>query len=172
MSLLMLNVPYYSQRDNVSEPHRSCNKSSCCMVAEYIKPGIFDGSDNVYSILLEGYGDTTNHEAHTRLLSARDFRTEFRYDLSYEDLDESLFSRKMPIVIGVLHRGHYLTPYGGHMLVIVGKEDEDCYICHDPWGNPFGYDDDNGANCLIPKQSLDTRWLADGINRGWGRLFY
>jgi hypothetical protein len=48
---IKLSVPYYSQRDNVSEPERSCNKSSCCMVAEYIKPGIFGGSDNVYSIL-------------------------------------------------------------------------------------------------------------------------
>jgi hypothetical protein len=90
-------VPYFSQRDNTSEPHRSCNKSSCCMAAEYIRPGIFGGSDNVYSLLLEGYGDTTNHEAHTRLLSARGISTEFRYDLSFADLDESLFSRKMPV---------------------------------------------------------------------------
>jgi hypothetical protein len=33
---IKLSVPYYSQRDNISEPERSCNKSSCCMVAEYI----------------------------------------------------------------------------------------------------------------------------------------
>ncbi len=168
---IKLSVPYYSQRDNISEPERSCNKSSCCMVAEYIKPGIFGNSDNVYSILLEGYGDTTNHEAHTRLLSARDFRTEFRYDLSYEDLDESLIERKMPVVIGVLHRGYYLTPHGGHMIVVVGK-DEDSYLVHDPWGNPFSYDHDNGKYCIVPKQSLDHRWLAEGSKSGWGRLFY
>jgi hypothetical protein len=172
MNEIKLPVPYYSQRDNVSEPERSCNKSACCMAAEYIKPGIFGGSDNVYSILLEGYGDTTNHEAHTRLLSARGFKTEFRYDLSYEDLDESLFNRKMPVVIGVLHRGHYLTPYGGHMIIVVGKRETGEYICHDPWGNPFSYDGDNGKDCIIPKQSLDTRWLADGDKSGWGRLFY
>jgi hypothetical protein len=121
---------------------------------------------------IEGYGDTTNHEAHTRLLSARDFRTEFRYDLSYKDLDESLFDRKMPMVIGVLHRGHYLTPYGGHMIVIVGKEDENTYIVHDPWGNPFSYNGDNGKYCMVPKQSLNSRWLAEGESSGWGRLFY
>lgn len=172
MSNLVITVPYYSQRDNISEPQRSCNKSACCMAAEYIKPGIFGGSDNAYSVLLEGYGDTTNHEAHTRLLSARGISTEFRYDLSYEDLDESLFSRKMPVVIGVLHRGQVLTPWGGHMIVVIGKRGADDYICHDPWGFAFSYEYNDGKNCVIPKQSLDTRWLPDGYDSGWGRLFY
>ena len=61
------------------------------MVAEFMKPGVFRNSDDVYSILLEGYGDTTNHDAHTRLLGTRNIESEFRYDLSYKDLSVSTF---------------------------------------------------------------------------------
>ena len=168
----LLNVPYFSQRDNLNEPTRSCNISACAMAIESIKPGVVNGSDDFYAELLVEHGDTTNHDAHTRLLTALGFKTEFRYDLTYKDLNESLYEREMPVVIGVLHRGYYKTPSGGHMIVVIGRDSDDNYICHDPWGQPFSYSIKNGENVKISAYSLNHRWLVDGDNSGWGRLFY
>ncbi len=171
MSEIMLDVPYYSQRDNAREPMRTCNVSSHAMACEFIKSGSFKKSDDFYAIALSEYGDTTNHSAHSRLLADRGFKSEFRTDLSYKDLDESLFVREMPVIIGVLHRGYYLTPYGGHMLVVIGRTGDD-YICHDPWGEPFSYQNSDGKAKKIPPISLNHRWLVEGGKSGWGRLFY
>ena len=170
MAGFLLDVPYFSQHDNAKEPHRSCNVSACSMVAEFIKPGVFKGSDDVYHEYLLGYGDSTEHGAHNRLLQAMGFKTEFKTNLGYTSLDASL-TLGMPVVIGVLHRGHVSTPYGGHMIVVVGKKDND-YVVHDPWGEPFHYQNKDGKNCIVPTHSLDSRWLVDGDFTGWGRLFY
>ncbi|MEB3277750.1 MAG: C39 family peptidase [Lyngbya sp.] len=163
-----LNVKYFSQRDNREESWRTCNTSCCAMVADFIKPGCISGDDG-YKDIVDRFGDTTCHEAQTRALASLGINSRFDYNLSYRELDNSLILNK-PIVIGVLHRGHYQTPYGGHMIVVIGKY-EDGYICHDPWGVPFHYSATNGANCKIPFQSLDTRWLCDGPYSGWGRIF-
>ncbi len=171
MEDIVLDVPYYSQRDNRFEPYRTCNVSSHAMVCEFIKPGSFNGSDDNYAKELSRWGDTTDHSAHSKLLEANGFKSQFRYNLNYENLNASLCDRKMPVVIGVLHRGNLYTPYGGHMLVVIGKKGND-YICHDPWGEPFSYKSNNGKNCVIPTLSLDHRWLADGPKSGWGRLFF
>lgn len=167
---IKLDVPYYSQRDNKQQPNRTCNASSCCMVAEYLKPGVFGGSDDNYIELMSGYGDTVDHWVHTKLLESVGINSEFYYNLDYSDIEENLWVNK-PVIIGVLHKGHYQTPYGGHILVVIGKLDADTYLVHDPWGEPFSYKNFDGSFKPVPKQSLNTRWLADGRRSGWGRIF-
>lgn len=163
-----LNIKYFSQRDNCEEPNRTCNTSCCAMAADYIKPGCIDGDDD-YKNIVDRFGDTTDHSAQTKALASLGIDSQFEYNLSYRELDNSL-TLKRPVVIGVLHRGHYLTPHGGHMILVIGKT-SDGYICHDPWGEPFHYSNTDGSNRLIPYESLDTRWLCDGPYSGWGRLF-
>ncbi|MEL7038904.1 MAG: C39 family peptidase [Cyanobacteria bacterium J06592_8] len=174
MSLYLLDVPYYSQRDNTVDPGITCNPSSCCMVAEFIQPGSFGGSDDEYiRQLYRGYGKAVEHDSHTRLLVDSGFKTEFRYDLDYSDLNASLFDRKLPVVIGVMHRGYYKTPTGSHMMVIVGHDSHTGeYIGHDPWGQSFHYSNEDGSNVRLPLKSLNPRWLCEGDNSGWGRLFF
>jgi hypothetical protein len=168
LTSLLYDVPYYSQLNNKREPMRSCNVSACAMAVVYLSPSLFF-SDDDYADSLWVYGDTTDHLAHTNMLAAKGIESEFRYDLSYGDLSEQLNQHK-PVVIGVYHRGSLESPTGGHMITIVGEYD-DGYICHDPFGEPFHYQSEDGSYCLLPHESLDRRWLTDGNFTGWGRIF-
>jgi hypothetical protein len=165
---MKLNVPYYSQRDNAVDWFRTCNASSHAMCVEYLKPGLITGDDEYISKLVE-YGNTTDHSAHTRMLSSWGIKSEWRTDLDYADLDRQLELGK-PIPIGVLHKGNLSNPTGGHICVVIGKN-EDGYIVHDPWGEGFEYSNTNGNSVIYPPQSLDKRWLVEGENTGWGRIF-
>ncbi|NEN90809.1 MAG: hypothetical protein F6K48_18580 [Okeania sp. SIO3H1] len=165
---MYLTVPYYSQRDNRVDWWRTCNSSSMAMCAQYLKPGCISGDDE-YIDRLADYGDTTDHSAHTRLLSVMGINSSWETNLSYEDLNNQLAKGK-PVPIGVLHKGTLKYPTGGHICVVIGRE-AGGYICHDPWGHGFGYDYHNGRDCHYPYQSLDARWLVEGENTGWGRIF-
>lgn len=167
---IILDVPYYSQRDNKVDWWKTCNSSSNAMAAEFLKPGCVDGSDDVYySKYLVPEGDSTDHDAQTRALAKLGIKSEFRYDLDYDDLDEQLEKGK-PVVIGVLHRGTIAAPTGGHVLVVVGRYDKG-YICNDPWGKGFNYDSHNGRRVEYPYESLNARWLVNTPKSGWGRIF-
>ncbi|WP_202225359.1 C39 family peptidase [Okeania sp. KiyG1] len=165
---MKLSVPYYSQIDNRVDWWRTCNASSIAMCLKFLKPEAISGDDD-YIDRLAGYGDTTDHFAHTRLLADLGVNSEWKTDLSYADLDAQL-DRGKPVPIGVLHKGTLNYPTGGHICVVVGKE-AGGYICHDPWGHGFSYNDHNGKDCYYPYQSLDARWLVEGANTGWGRMF-
>lgn len=165
-----LKVPYYSQRDNVQDWWRTCNTSSCAMVAEYLKPGCIKGSDDYYLLnYVNKYGDTTDHSAQTAALKALGIDSYFSYQLDYDDLDRELEAGR-PVVIGVLHKGPITQPSGGHMIVVIGKY-ADGYIFNDSWGEGFDYSGSNGKQVKYPYQSLNARWLMDGANTGWGRIF-
>jgi predicted chitinase/uncharacterized protein YvpB len=164
-----LDVPYYSQRDNYTMPMRTCNSSSCAMAAKFLGANI-SGDDQYLETVLR-FGDTTDHGAQTQALETYGIKSSFHSNLSYKDLDDSLKNKK-PIVIGILHRGSLSAPTGGHMLVVIGKYD-DGYIVNDPFGSlNDGYQDSSrGAAEKYSLQDLDARWLPEGPNSGWGRLF-
>lgn len=167
----VLAVPYYSQRDNVVEWWRTCNTSSCAMAAEFLKPGSVRGSDDWYfRNCVQPEGCSTKHDVQTRALARVGIRSTFRTNLSYSDLDSELAAGR-PVVIGVLHNGPLTAPTGDHILIVIGKANDN-YICHDPWGAGFDYIDHNGRSVSYPKSSLDRRWLVEGPRSGWGRLFH
>ena len=168
MQLINPLPPYYSQRDNLKEWWRTCNSSTSAMCVEFFKPGLISGDDE-YIAKLAAYGDTTDHSAHTRLLADLGIKSEWKTNLNYSDLDAQLKDNK-PIPIGVLHNGTLQYPTGGHICLVVGKYKEG-YVCQDPWGHGFDYTDTNGNQVLYPYQSLDIRWLVNGKNSGWGRIF-
>lgn len=167
---ILLKVPYYSQRDNVAEWWRTCNTSSCAMVAEFLKPGCIKSSDDYYlQNYVNQYGDTTDHSAQTAALKALGIDSYFSYNLDYEDIDKELEAGR-PVVLGVLHKGTINQPSGGHMVVCVGKY-ADGYVFNDPWGEGFDYSSTNGKAVKYGFKSLNARWLADGEGTGWGRIF-
>jgi hypothetical protein len=171
---IRLKVPYYQQVDNQYEPMRTCNTSSCAMVARFLGAKI-TGDDAYYSIVRK-YGDTTDHSAQTRALAEIGIRSTWHTNLSYTDLDKSL-QVGLPIVIGILHRGSLNSPTGGHMIVVIGRSSSKDYICHDPFGSLLdaggGYTGNvnNGNAVIYPRHILNRRWLPEGSNSGWGRLF-
>jgi len=171
----VLNVPYYPQTDNYRDANRTCNSSSCAMVLEYFRPGTLNGAkgDDAYVQKVFAVGDTTDHAVQTKVLSSYGIKSDFRYNLSFADLDREL-SAGRPVVIGILHRGTLSSPTGGHMCVVIGKKGED-YVVNDPYGSlNDGYTGavTNGKGAVYKKSDLTYRWLQKGKDKtGWGRIF-
>ncbi len=169
---IRLNVPFFQQVDNLHEPYRTCNTSSCAMVAKFLGAKI-SGDDDYYQIV-QKYGDTTDHNAQTQALAELGVQSTWHTNLDYDELDHSL-AAGLPIVIGILHRGPLEQPTGGHMLVVIGKSTNGNYICHDPFGSlldDYTSDPNQGNGVTYPRSILDRRWLYEGKQSGWGRLFY
>ena len=173
----LLNVPYYPQTDNYVQPDRTCNSSACAMCLEFLKPGTLIGAkgDDAYLKKVIAVGDTTDHAVQTKVLSSYGIKSDFRYNLSFADLDREL-SAGRPVVIGILHRGTLSSPTGGHMLCVIGKSpDGASYIVNDPYGNLMsGYTTPvmNGKGAKYPVEVLKYRWLTKGKDKtGWGRIF-
>ena len=88
----VLDVPFYPQTDNYRDANRTCNSSSCAMVLEYFKPGTLQGpkGDDAYIRKVFAIGDTTDHAVQTRVLQSYGIKSQFRYNLSFADLDREL----------------------------------------------------------------------------------
>lgn len=172
----VLNVPYFPQTDNYSQPNRTCNSSSCAMCLEYFKPGTLKGAqgDDDYLRKVFTVGDTTDHTVQTKVLESYGVKSVFRYDLGFDDIDKSLSVGK-PVVIGILHRGTLSSPSGGHMLVVIGKTPQGDYVVNDPYGSlndSYTGPVSNGKGAVYKKSDLRYRWLEnDKDNTGWGRIF-
>jgi len=169
----VLTVPYFPQTDNYRDPQRTCNSSACAMCLEYFKPGTLSGAkgDDAYVQKVFSIGDTTDHAVQTKVLNSYGIKSEFRYNLSFTDLDSEL-SAGRPVVIGILHRGTLSAPTGGHMVVVIGKRGED-YVVNDSYGSlNDGYTGPvtNGKGAVYKKFELSRRWCPAG-NDGWGRIF-
>jgi len=176
----VLNVPYYSQRDNVTSGNdtasRTCFSSSCAMVAKFLKPKSITGDDD-YIKKRQKYGDTTDAAAQIACLKSLGLNARFSTSGSFSILD-SLLRQGFPVPIGILHQGRASAPSGGgHWIVVIGKEDDPkapdgCwYIVHDPFGelrNSDGvYISTNGARLKYSRQMLSKRWTVEGDGSGW-----
>lgn len=170
----ILEVPFYNQVDNYRDAHRTCNSSACAMVLEYLKPGTLIGpkGDDAYIRKVFAIGDTTDHSAQTKVLESYGVESAFKYDLTFDDLDEQLAKGK-PVVIGILHRGSIYQPTGGHMCVVIGKTSKGDYVINDPYGSlndNYRGPVSNGKGAIYTKEILRYRWCPGGDD-GWGRIF-
>ncbi len=167
---IQLPVPFFSQRDNMDQPYRTCNTSSCAMVAKFLGANI-SGDDDYFQYVIK-YGDTTDHSAQTQALAELKIQSTWNTNLDFDDLDKSLASG-LPAVIGILHHGPPSAPSGGHMIVAIGRNADGDYIINDPFGNLLdGYVSEDGGGLTYSRHELSCRWTADGPKTGWGRLFY
>lgn len=168
---IKLPVLYFSQLDNQEQAHRTCNTSSCAMVAKYLGAKI-SGDDEYFQKYVTKYGDTTDHNVQGDALTEIGIQSTWHIDLDFEDLNKSLASG-LPIVIGILHRGSLEAPTGGHMIVVVGRTASGDYVIHDPYGDLMtDYQNQNGENVIYSRHVLSCRWLEGSKANGWGRLFY
>ena len=171
---LALPVPFYNQVDNYTQPERTCNSSACAMALEYFRPGTLQGpkGDDAYVKEVFSKGDTADHAVQTKVLEEYGVKSEFKYNLTFDDIDKEL-KEKRPVVLGILQWGSLQYPTGGHMIVVIGK-DKNGYICHDPYGDLYdGYTSSvyNGRSVVYEKYVLEKRWTVEGPGSGWGRIF-
>lgn len=168
---LILDVPYYSQRDNSKDPQRTCFSSSCAMLLKYLKPNSIK-SDDEYVNTVFRFGDTTSNTAQIAALETYGVRAEFRQNGGWSDIDSQL-TLGIPVPIGILHKGTNVKPTGGgHWIVIIGRsEDNKSYIVHDPYGDldliNGGYINSNGKALSYSKRNLGPRWMVEGVGTGW-----
>ena len=179
-----LEVRYFSQRDNVSQADRTCNTTSCWMAAVYMKPELWEkcGEDpnsdfNYYLPIVNKFGDTTNHNAQTQALKELGIDSEWRINLTIDDVKREI-DQGRPVVLGVLHHGSSAHPRGnGHMILAVGYDEKGIFI-HDPYGEMDlvrgGYTPataNNGKGIRYSYRNLSPRFEVGGPGDGWGRLF-
>ena len=169
----VLNVPYFSQRDNYRDASRTCFSSSCAMLCEFLKPGTLPGAkgDDKYVQYVFSIGDSTDASVQVQTLKHFGVSARFATNLSFSTLD-SLLSQGIPVPVGILHHGSSSAPSGGgHWIIVIGKEGEN-YVCNDPWGeidNATGtYPSTNGKHVKYSKNLLKARWTVEGDGSGWG----
>ena len=168
---LVLQVPYYSQRDNKVDPMRTCFSSSCAMLLKYLKPNSISGDDE-YIQTVYRYGDTTNADIQVKALQHYGVTSEFCQNFNWTDIDSQLV-RQIPVPIGILHHGPVTSPSGGgHWIVIIGRnEDNTKYVVNDPFGEldlvNGNYISTNGKGLLYSKKNLGPRFLVEGPGTGW-----
>jgi hypothetical protein len=159
---LDIGTKYFSQRDNYTMPHRTCNSSSNAMYLDWLRravgnPGL-DRDDDYLRILLS-FGDTIYHENQTSALEKYGFKTKWCTDSDNAKVD-ALLDAGFPVVVNISHRGTIDSPRGGHVIMLCGRrKSEGTYISQDPYGTlGSGYTDTNGKFAPISKRSFDARW--------------
>lgn len=172
----VLNVPYFSQRDNYREAHRTCFSSACAMLLKYLKKSSIVSDDDYLDVVFR-IGDTT--EAWVQIAALKEFgvSAQFSQGGKNETLKDYL-DRGIPVPIGILHQGPAHAPSGGgHWIIVVGYEDDASapgggwWLVHDPWGEidhaSGTYISTNGKGLDYSYNLLNARWTVDGTADGW-----
>jgi len=168
---IILNVPYYSQRDNQRDPMRTCFSSSCAMLLKYLKPNTITSDDQYINTVFQ-YGDTTSPTSQLEALQDYGLAASFKQNGSWDEIDD-LLERGIPVPIGILHKGPVSNPTGGgHWLVIIGRtaDNKSVYV-NDPFGDldliNGNYMSTGGAKLKYSKKNLGPRWLVESPTSGW-----
>ncbi|MGA0983549.1 MAG: glycoside hydrolase family protein [Burkholderiaceae bacterium] len=177
-SLIQLPVPYQWQLDSTTgQGARMCFSSTNAMLVEYLRPGLLRGSqeDDAFLQVVERYGDTTSAEAQVAALKFCGVTASFRQDGTSAKALE-LLQAKIPVPIGVLHKGTWQNPTGGgHWLLLVGADlERKEWIAHDPFGRmnlkSGNYLDNSptaGRFVRYAMKELNSRWMVNGEGDGW-----
>jgi hypothetical protein len=176
----VLDVPYYSQRDNIVSgndlPHRTCFSSSCAMAVKFLKPEAITGDDD-YIKKRQKFGDSTDAGAQVACLKSLGLNARF-VQTGTNALLKQQIDKGFPVPVGILHHGPASAPSGGgHWLIVIGYEDDakapggGYFICHDPWGDlqhSIGvYNSTNGKSRKYSYSLFDSRWTVASNSDGW-----
>jgi hypothetical protein len=168
---IKLNVPWYSQNDNISGTgYRECFSSSCSMLASFW--GKLTGGDDAFNRIRATFGDSTDAQAQLRALRSLGLLADFRTDGTTELLRQELRAGR-PVAVGWLHKGPITAPSGGgHWTVVTGWQPQPrAWVMNDPNGEADlvngGYTAKyNGANRIYSEANWNPRWMPGGSG-GW-----
>jgi hypothetical protein len=170
-----LSVPYFYQRDsNTGHSERMCFSSSMAMAMDYLNPQAIQGDDDWYLKQVLKVGDTVSSAAQIATARRLGFPdAEFHMDGTEKDL-EDLLDTRIPVPIGILHKGPISSPTGGgHWICLIGYDKDNFYV-HDPFGcldlKNGGYPKagpTDGKNQRYNRKDLMSRWLIQNKSDGW-----
>jgi Peptidase_C39 like family len=164
------NIPtnYYSQRNNYTMPHRTCNSSSNAMYLDWLRRATGReklGGDDGYLKKVLSYGDTIEHTIQTRVLKDYGFSTQWLQSLSDQRAEDTryiknLISLGFPVVVNISHRGYLSAPRGGHVILLAGFiTSTQEFLAQDPYGTlRSNYQDSNGVLSTISTTEFNGRW--------------
>jgi hypothetical protein len=157
---LEIHPTYYSQRDNFTQPHRTCNSSSNAMYLDWLRRVTGRdalGGDNGYLKTVLSIGDSTIHDVQTKAIAKYGFATKWMTDRDLPFINDLLKSN-FPVVVNILHRGSMAAPRGGHVIMLTAKK-TDHYLAHDPYGTfSSDYNNTQGGDSLIGIPNFKARW--------------
>lgn len=160
--VLNTRTTFYSQRDNHTMPHRTCNSSSNAMYLDWLRrvtgrEGL--GGDDGYLKTVLKHGDTIHHWAQTKAIRDYGFSTQWMTDNDFPFVKD-LVLVGFPVVVNILHRGKETAPRGGHVIMLIGYRPETkVFVTHDPYGTlASDYTNTNGAFSLITERTFKRRW--------------
>lgn len=170
-----LAVPYFYQRDShTGHSERMCFSSSMAMAMDYLNPQAIQGDDDWYLNQVLKVGDTVSSVAQINTARRLGFPdAEFHMNGTEEDL-EDLLDARIPVPIGILHKGSLSSPTGGgHWICLIGY-DQQYFHVHDPFGRldlqHGGYPKagpTDGKNQRYNRKELMRRWLIKSKSDGW-----
>jgi hypothetical protein len=158
---LNTRTKYFSQRDNYTMPHRTCNSSANAMWLDWVmratgRPGL-NGDDRYLRTVLN-IGDTIYHENQTEAIKRYGFKSTWRTD-GDEALLEAVVKKGIPATVNILHRGSRAEPRGGHIILLCGLRPNGTWVVQDPYGTlDSGYTDTDGEHDTIGDREFLARW--------------
>ena len=167
--MIVLDVPYYSQRDNYRDADRTCFSSACAMALSYLRPRIITGDDDYVREVFKR-GDSIHSWIQIQVLKHFGITASFS-QRENNDTMMSQINKGIPVPCGILHRGPGYHPNGGgHWICVIGYDDKG-WIVHDPWGEidhaSGTYVSQNGESLHYSYNLMDYRWTVAGISDGW-----
>ena len=133
----ILDVPYFSQRDNANHPGGTCNVTSIAMIMA------------AYGIVGDGSGKQLEDQLYEYAQSKRlvigspyDMKKIYEWKPGFKDdftLDNSMWIQKVKenILAGIPMTIHAQFTPAGHVIDVVGFENNNL-VCHDPNGKFSG----------------------------------
>lgn len=153
---------YFSQRDNYTMSHRTCNSSANAMYLNWLQrasgqANVLTNDDSYLKVVLQR-GDTIYHENQTYALKQYGFNTVWNTVGDYSKLKEAVLAGFV-VPINILHRGTINNPRGGHIVCVIGYRQSDDWILADPYGSfESGYSDTKGMYSFFSGNDMRARW--------------
>ena len=157
----ILSVPFFTQLDNLLNPHGSCNVTSIAMCLWYL--GVRgDGSmpqleDQLYRLCLTHGLSRHSPTDLAKLVKLKGKNDVFKSTATLQNIVESIDSNKPTVVHGYFTRS-------GHIIECHGYT-SDGFICHDPYGNyKDGYTGkpETGKDVFYSTQLIKDVCMPDG----------
>jgi uncharacterized protein YvpB len=167
----ILDVPYYSQRDNAVRPYQTCNMTCAAMTIKYYYPDLKTGKEQLEDKLTKyatekwGADSIYYHGRIAQVLDNWGVVSTFNTATPFREIKKSIDNGNP-----VIYSGNFTK--SGHIIVIIGYDDTG-FIVNDPYGEwtQSGYKNVPGDR-LHYSYKLVGNLSYTTYNSGWAHLLH